>query len=71
VIERPKAWRERHSKEDESVRCCWVCGKRGGEGFTTALRLMGYQMKPGEMGYAHPNCIHASNSKSARKRHTS
>lgn len=38
-------------------RCCWVCGKNGGWGFTSALRGAGYRMKSGEMGYAHPACM--------------
>ena len=50
-------WRKRHKKEREDARCCWVCGKLGGQGFTTALRLAGYEMKQGEMGYAHSPCI--------------
>jgi hypothetical protein len=38
-------------------RCCWVCGKNGGWGFTNALRGAGYRMEPGEMAYAHPACM--------------
>lgn len=53
----------RHPKANPDARCCWVCGKLGGQGFTTALRNLGYEMKRGldgrngEMGYAHPKCI--------------
>ena len=52
-----EAWRDRHPKELATARCCWVCGKLGGQGFTTALRLAGYRMAPREMGYAHPRCM--------------
>ena len=50
-------WRDRHSKENPNVRCCWVCGKLGGFGFTNALRAAGYRMQPREMGYAHNGCM--------------
>lgn len=53
----PTAWRDRAPKENPAVRCCWVCGGIGGFGFTTSLRLAGYRMKPGEMGYAHNQCM--------------
>jgi hypothetical protein len=52
-----EAWRDRANKEVETARCCWVCGKLGGEGFTNALRFAGYRMKKGEMGYAHAKCM--------------
>lgn len=38
-------------------RTCWVCGKIGGAGFTTALRRAGYDVPPGAMAYAHPACM--------------
>lgn len=49
--------KQRHQKENESARCCWVCGKLGGAGFTTALRLLGYDVQKGDVAHAHPNCI--------------
>src|SRR5689334_1857086 len=53
-----KPWRKRHKKDRKDARCCWVCGKRGGQGFTVALRLAGYPVADGEIGYAHSNCMH-------------
>lgn len=50
-------WRKRAKKQVETARCCWVCGKLGGSGFTTALRLAGYEMEPGHLGYAHNKCM--------------
>jgi hypothetical protein len=38
-------------------RKCALCGKPGGTGFTTALRLLGYNYAKGEIGYAHSNCL--------------
>lgn len=38
-------------------RCCWVCGKNGGLGFTTALKLAGYRMEPGTVAHAHNQCM--------------
>jgi hypothetical protein len=38
-------------------RCCWVCGKNGGWGCTTALRGAGYRMEPGTVAHAHPACL--------------
>ena len=51
------AYRDRAPKENPAARCCWVCGKLGGSGFTTALRASGYRMKDREMGYAHSDCM--------------
>jgi hypothetical protein len=51
------AWRDRHPKEYVEARCCWICGRLGGQGFTEALRFAGYRMQRGEMGYAHPECM--------------
>jgi hypothetical protein len=53
----PMAWRERAEKQLTMGRCCWVCGKPGGQGFTIALRLAGYRVPAGEMGYAHNDCM--------------
>jgi len=53
----PTPWRDRAPKIDPNSRCCWVCGRLGGLGFTLALKLSGYRMAQGEMGYAHPGCM--------------
>lgn len=50
-------WRDRAPKENPNARCCWVCGKLGGAGFSTALRAAGYRMEHNQMGYAHPACM--------------
>lgn len=50
-------WRDRAPKENPTARCCWVCGKLGGQGFTLALRFAGYRMQLREMGYAHNQCM--------------
>lgn len=49
--------KQRHAKSNPAVRCCWVCGKVGGSGFTTALRLAGYDVQKNEIGYAHSPCM--------------
>lgn len=52
-------------------RCCWVCGKMGGAGFTKALEFAGYEVKRNEdgayaeIGYAHPNCMASAMRKAA------
>lgn len=47
---------KRAPKLDPNSRCCWVCGKPGGDGFTTMLRLLGYEnvVNP---SHAHQRCI--------------
>ena len=45
------------AKKKSIGRCCWVCGGEGGAGFTVALRLAGYDVPEGQMGYAHPTCM--------------
>ena len=52
-----EAWRDRAPKQDPDVRCCWICGGVGGNGYTMALRLAGYRMAPGQVGYAHADCM--------------
>lgn len=52
-----KPYRDRAIKENINVRCCWVCGKIGGFGFTNALKGAGYRIKLNEIGYAHNNCM--------------
>jgi len=49
--------KEQHPKSNPKVRCCWVCGKEGGIGFTRALRLAGYNMPDDTVAHAHPKCI--------------
>jgi hypothetical protein len=63
-------YRDRHPKECPTARCCWVCGKLGGQGFTTALRSAGYRMEPNEMGYAHPKCMTTAARQAAQREHT-
>lgn len=48
---------KRHKKQVENARCCWICGRIGGAGFTSALRALGFEVAPGEMAYAHPPCV--------------
>lgn len=49
---------KRHPKVNPNVRCCWVCGKEGGEGFTSALRALGYEVPlQGVVAHAHAACI--------------
>jgi len=50
-------WRDRAPKEVPGARCCWVCGRLGGAGFTSALRWAGYRLKHNEMAIAHPRCL--------------
>jgi hypothetical protein len=50
-------YRDRARREIGVGRCCWVCGKVGGVGFTHALQGAGYRMRRGEIGYAHPDCM--------------
>lgn len=49
--------KKRHAPKLEVGRCCWICGRVGGGGFTTALRLLGYDVKRGEIAYAHNRCV--------------
>jgi hypothetical protein len=38
-------------------RHCTLCGKPGGTAATLALRALGYDLRPDEIGYAHASCI--------------
>lgn len=67
---------KRHKKAVENARCCWICGKLGGGGFTLALELLGYEIRRldngtagyAEIAYAHPNCIaRAAKQRAARR----
>jgi len=53
----PLAWRDRAEKQLANARCCWVCGRPGGDGFSVALRFAGYRVGPQQNGYAHPDCM--------------
>lgn len=44
-------------------RRCAICGKLGGMGSTTILRMLGYQIPDREIGYAHSNCIQKARAK--------
>ncbi len=57
----------RARKQNPSARCCWVCGKLGGAGYTTALRMAGYDIPQGTIAHAHPGCVNLALGR-ARKR---
>lgn len=61
-----RPYRDRHPKDVPTARCCWVCGKLGGDGFTHALRGAGYRMQHNEMGHAHPRCMKVAQQQAAR-----
>jgi hypothetical protein len=48
--------KQRAPKKNPKARRCWVCGHEGGQGFTTALRLLGYNTV-GTVAHAHFTCI--------------
>ena len=63
-------WRDRASKKVPHARCCWVCGRLGGNGYTRALAWCGYRHEPGEMMYAHDACMgKAAKEQRERDRH--
>ena len=48
----------RHPKAVEEGRCCWICGELGGDGFTAALRSLGFDVpKQGVVAHAHGRCV--------------
>ena len=49
-------------------RRCIVCGKLGGIGSTTLLRMLGYQIPDRAIGYAHSNCIRKARVKQTAKK---
>jgi hypothetical protein len=57
VIDFHRRLKQRKPKSNPKVRCCWLCGLPGGNGATTALAFFGYEIKPGEIAYAHPDCM--------------
>jgi len=64
---------ERHKPALAEGRCCWVCGRPGGAGFTTALRLAGYAVPArGVIAYAHNRCmVRAQQRYALREKHMS
>lgn len=58
---------QRAKQANPAARCCWVCGKLGGAGFTTALRLAGYDVPQGTMAYAHPGCAALAQRRAAKR----
>ena len=40
-------------------RKCAICGRPGGSGLTTALRLAGVHVETDQIGYAHADCLAA------------
>lgn len=62
-------YRDRAPKERADVRCCWVCGRIGGDGFTSALRGAGYRMPMNIVAHAHPSCIKRAMAQAAKREH--
>jgi hypothetical protein len=58
---------QRHTKKVPTARCCWVCGKLGGDGMTHALKFLGYDVPNGVVAHAHPRCIANAQRKAKRK----
>jgi hypothetical protein len=59
----------RAPKQNPTARCCWVCGKLGGEGFTRALRYAGYPVGKDQMAYAHAACMIRANKRANKRAH--
>ncbi len=53
---------------DAGHRVCAICGKPNGNGFTTALRHMGYDVPQGTMAYAHNRCLAKAQEKARKAR---
>jgi hypothetical protein len=49
--------RRRHRKANPYARCCWICGREGGAGFTIALRMLGFDVQKGDIAHAHTQCV--------------
>jgi hypothetical protein len=59
---------QRKKPDLEVGRCCWVCGRVGGAGFTSALRVAGYDVPArGVIAYAHSDCMARALKRSAAK----
>jgi hypothetical protein len=54
---------QRAKKKDPNSRCCWVCGKHGGDGFSIMLRMLGYPVGKNVVAHAHPRCIDKAKAK--------
>lgn len=57
---------KRAKRRLKSGRCCWVCGRPGGEGFTSALRQIGYEVPMNIVAHAHPRCMQQAARKALR-----
>lgn len=57
----------RAKKANPQARCCWVCGKLGGAGYTTVLRMAGYDVPQGTMAYAHNGCAALAMRRAAKR----
>lgn len=47
-------------------RRCMICGKIGGMGSTTILRMLGYDIPVGQIGYAHSSCFQKARKKKVK-----
>ena len=66
----PYRHRAPRKKGAEVGRYCWVCGRSGGLGFTSALRGAGYFFNDrNEMGFAHPSCMGNAMKQAAEREH--
>ncbi len=54
-------------KRNPNARCCGVCGREGGSGMTMPLRMAGYDVPLGQIGYAHSDCIMRERKKLTKK----
>ena len=59
---------ERKPKTDPKSRCCWICGRLGGDGMTTMLLLLGYNVPKGDVAHAHPACVRTVQRKQQRQK---
>ena len=59
---------ERAPKQNPLSRCCWVCGRPDGDGFTTMLLGLGYNVPKGGMAHAHPRCVRRVQLKQQKER---
>ena len=59
---------ERAPKQNPMSRCCWICGKPDGDGFTTMLLCLGYNVQKGDVAHAHPRCVRRVQAKQQKER---
>jgi len=57
---------ERKAKREPKARCCWICGRLGGDGMTTMLLELGYNVPKGDVAHAHPRCVQIMQRKAKR-----